>query len=302
MPKRTIPKYEGKLNTPLSLLPEVAGPGLQSVTEILEHGKGELTERLWLLLRHYGISFDDPEHWYKLALALASEHVPGLRVERRGADLTWNFQKERQLYDDIEAKIREGRTKSKSVNKSARWACRVLAKKEPYSSISADNEGARANSLYTRYEKCKSTFAAIDEEKVGGKLRRPTPVREMDRDATLAPSTATAADALIRPLAEQSEKDEYEKLGILLSKPMQTKPGAVGHRVEGKEARNQFIAAGQKFHVISDPTERAVCCEYIIRHRDQLYAVIDDPGGFRGHFMIPINQCVAHLDDDDPQR
>ena len=214
MAKKQPPKYPGKLAQPLPLLPEAAHPAEQSAVAMTEARKKEIGERLWLLLQHYGISFDDREHWYKLALRLAGDHVPGFQVERRGTDLAWDYKRERQLYRDVLSLMKKGHSASR--------ACEILARKGPYRDITAESDDARAKSLRLRFNQRKAFFAHLDElrdDPAQAKRRRnlSPPVLRMKRESVDAPPTGTEADKIVQALAGQAKDDADREIAALLA-------------------------------------------------------------------------------------
>jgi len=216
MAKKHPPKYPpGKLAQKLPLLPEAAHPAKQSAVAMTEARKEDIGERLWLLLQHYGISFDDREHWYKLALCLAHDHVPGFQVVRRGADRAWDYERERQLNRDVLSHMKKGHSASR--------ACVFLARKGPYRDIPANSEDARARSIRRRFDKRREFFEHIDklvDDGTSAKRRRKLspPVLRVKRESVDAPPTAAEADKCIRVFAEKAKDDADREFAANLEK------------------------------------------------------------------------------------
>jgi hypothetical protein len=75
-------KYTGDLAMPIPKRIASLRGGLRNDTFTYEYMR-----RVHLLLDHYRIPPDSPNCWFDLALKLAEEHVPGLRVSRAGRTL-----------------------------------------------------------------------------------------------------------------------------------------------------------------------------------------------------------------------
>jgi hypothetical protein len=93
--KRKTSGYQGELCQPIRLADphrwkrrfNPRGPFMvNSETKFRENHEIELAtqKRLPLLLDHFGIDKNDPDHWEMLALALARSHVPGFQTVRKG--------------------------------------------------------------------------------------------------------------------------------------------------------------------------------------------------------------------------
>jgi hypothetical protein len=178
-------------------LPDHSHPAVRSAPEIVEARKREVAERLGALLQHYGVSLDDEDHWYKLALRLAIEHVPGFQVEKRGYGKDWGFRQEEQLYKDVMAFVRRTGT-------TAHNACRCLATQSRYREIGAKSDKARGETLYSRFEKCRPAFDKIEkmDQEASAAGARSVPARERDPLNNYAPSTGPAADQIIRSMTD----------------------------------------------------------------------------------------------------
>ena len=145
--RRTLQRV-GYLNKPLSLLPEIAHPIVEPAPDIVAWRKVEVAERLALLLLDHRVQLDDPDHWYKLALSLACQHVRGFRVETRGKESEWPYGRQRQLYRDVMAR-------KKGLSEEAR--CQYLVKNdERY-------KGLAPKTLLRHFQKDKVLFDLIVE-------------------------------------------------------------------------------------------------------------------------------------------
>ena len=196
MPTKPGPKYKGKLNKPLALLPVWAHPAIRSKGEIIDGRKREIAERLYLLLRHHDIDPSEPDHWYQLAIRLAAVHVRGFQEEQRGNDPEWDYKRERQLYQNVIEKLQPGRI-------FAEGACKLLQKSKEYNEF-------KHTTLLRKFEEVKARFEKIDrhnnrERRLGN---RPYPTISVNRSAVRVPSSGRAADTLIRTHAQLDALDK----------------------------------------------------------------------------------------------
>lgn len=154
MPKKLLPKYRGKLAEPLKPLPTPLAGMLSGISpdETIKQRRAELIGKLARLLAHYGIARDDERRWFKLALALAFDHVPGFQEalpETRGRRRTWSLEDDRRLFYDISDLLARGKT--------VRSACEILVRKQPYKDQRRSGEALRS-----RYVKIKPIFDALN--------------------------------------------------------------------------------------------------------------------------------------------
>jgi hypothetical protein len=76
-------------------------PILASEPSRVPRWRAEYDQKLPLLLKHFGISRDDPDVWYTLALCLAVAHVPGFQERAKtksGRKRTLTWEEETKLY------------------------------------------------------------------------------------------------------------------------------------------------------------------------------------------------------------
>jgi hypothetical protein len=92
--------------------------------------------KLLKLCEEYGIPYSDDlsRMWYSLALALARQYRPA--PKKRGAYQKWHILNEGALVVEVERRI-----KQKGTGSSVKWACRQLAKEEPWRSFVGSKEG-----------------------------------------------------------------------------------------------------------------------------------------------------------------
>ena len=146
MPRRTTPRYPGKLGKKL------AAP--ESGDELLsEEQYSEFYENLMALFDYYAIPQPEPgldggneiKSWQTLAIVLGSQTVPGLQTaKRRGRKRSWDKVRMGRLYVDVQLQLLK--------EKGERRACRNLAAVEPWRSIirSARGGGASDNRSHAR--------------------------------------------------------------------------------------------------------------------------------------------------------
>jgi len=86
------------------------------------------------LLEHYEIDKNDLDNrWYLLAFRLATDHVPGFRVEQKkelGRPQEWDIVSLAILYCDVKDVKREREEKGLSAKMTD--ICQILSKREPY--------------------------------------------------------------------------------------------------------------------------------------------------------------------------
>lgn len=77
--------FSMNVNAPEAPIPSVPNipPPILSKPSLVPSWRAEYDEKLPLLLDHFGISKNDQERWYKLALCLAVAHVPGFQEKLR---------------------------------------------------------------------------------------------------------------------------------------------------------------------------------------------------------------------------
>lgn len=154
------PRYTGILAEPIDHRKIAGSLGLladSSDNQFKEKYKMELVDRLAALFAHYGIPPKDEFAMAKLALALASAHVPGFKditygTKRPGRPRKWDFVRLTELYADVQSLVRDG--------KNEHQACRVLATSGRYAKR---YRGCKHKTLHRRYLESKkfnpSTFA-----------------------------------------------------------------------------------------------------------------------------------------------
>jgi hypothetical protein len=102
----------------------LAIPGDLSATP---RSRWEYDQKLPLLMDHFGIRKDDPDHWYKLAVCLAVKHVPGFQEKARrkgGRPRAMTIEEETTLY----AKFCEFRQNGHTERNAARLLANDLQK------------------------------------------------------------------------------------------------------------------------------------------------------------------------------
>jgi hypothetical protein len=85
--KKSKVSYPGVLGKPIPPNPlntELALLGPATEEEIKAYWADLYTARLYFLLTHYHIPHADEDRWFRLACALAKDHVPGFSVAERG--------------------------------------------------------------------------------------------------------------------------------------------------------------------------------------------------------------------------
>jgi hypothetical protein len=112
----------------------------------------EDNRKLQLLCEHYEIP-EDFSKYYFLAIALAREFVPCLKIKnKKGAKEKWTWQKRQDLFDEIE-QIRGQKGSSMSIKQ----ACKELAKKTHWRDFvitqsSTSTTGDQADTLRQIYQ------------------------------------------------------------------------------------------------------------------------------------------------------
>lgn len=117
--------YRGSLARPIQVpdLPRTLLNQDQHRHELLKdaiHCAAEALPKLEMLCDHYGVARGD---WFSLSMSLATQHVPGFRVEvesASGRPTEWDMKRLLRLWWDVQVLVRE---KSVSVYK----ACNTLA-------------------------------------------------------------------------------------------------------------------------------------------------------------------------------
>ena len=99
----------------------------EHVKQQIERWVSEDQEKLVLLTKQYGIQ-DGPMMFYQLALALARQIYPVSK--KRGRKEKWNVLRKMVLVVEVERRVRPG-DKSHGIQ----WACKQLAKREPWVSL-----------------------------------------------------------------------------------------------------------------------------------------------------------------------
>lgn len=125
-------KFEGALATPIS----PPRPGLlmsdSELKKLPEEWGEEDSKKLILLCQHYDIR-QNPNMFYKLALALAREFVGGFKeCTPKGRHAKWTNLNRGALVVEIERQIESG---PGDKNHGARWAATILARREPWKSF-----------------------------------------------------------------------------------------------------------------------------------------------------------------------
>lgn len=153
------PQYPGVLGQPVVIQgpPEAAEflgadhPDIKAAkdAEALRAAQ-ELTAKLPLLLDHFGIDRNRPDHWKQLAFRLARAHVPGMQVvnaPKAGAPQTWGPVELAALYIEVERLTKQGAT--------AMDACRVLMRLPE--GVWRFPRSRDAKTLYRRYQESKNS-------------------------------------------------------------------------------------------------------------------------------------------------
>jgi hypothetical protein len=139
-----------------------------------ERVRNAMTRKLQLLLREHGIGSEFNNPWLILSYVLAKQYHPGFRVETKykrgsGRPRKWEFQRQQQLLDDIDAIIVE--LKSKSPKDRGRWtvaaACKHAIRRFPdrYRGMSSEGLAARHREAKRSLKEVQSSFPdLIDQE------------------------------------------------------------------------------------------------------------------------------------------
>lgn len=110
----------------------------------------EISLKVLVLLNHFGINYDDPHLWERLALALAKKHVRGFQERHKsGAKEKWNIFMKWELKEAVDRKM-EGKNSGKGVT----WACKVLAKQKRWGTLLANNKKPAEALRHAYYEVC----------------------------------------------------------------------------------------------------------------------------------------------------
>ena len=129
MPKPNAKKYQGDLGQmmPFETIPGgVIGSSKKQRDAFYAARSVEQLRRMKLLFEHYRVPETDP---IQLLWKLAESHVPGFQFEKapRGHRKRWNPIVTAILAIDVEDLLA-----SKKGKHSVRWACGVLAKRDPW--------------------------------------------------------------------------------------------------------------------------------------------------------------------------
>ena len=129
MPNPAVKKYQGDLGQmmPFQAIPGgVIGSSQEQRDAFYAAQSAEQLRRMKLLFEHYQVPETDP---VQLLWKLAERHVPGLQFEKapRGPKKRWNPIVTAILAIDVEDLLA-----SKKGEHSVRWACGVLAKRDPW--------------------------------------------------------------------------------------------------------------------------------------------------------------------------
>ena len=136
--------YEGPLRTPIKpRKPRLLAAALQGTDEltalVAEYSKEDL-EKLLQLCSYYGIQ-NSPGMFYGLALALATEFVPGFQEKvTRGRDVKWSFSRMQQVHDAIERLVDPS-----DRAKTLKWAAKQVANCKQYKDFVSSKESANSS-------------------------------------------------------------------------------------------------------------------------------------------------------------
>ncbi len=210
MAKRLGPDYQGILIKRLPATGMLAHPAVRPADQVIRQAKQDFTERLCALFQFYQIDRTEPEEgWFRLAVCLAVNHVPGFQPEPRGRQ-TWDEQREATLYNEVTAWLAKG--EGQTIN----GACYHLANQEAYKEFlgSSSSHEARTETLRSRYHKVRNKYGPIAEydKKEIASHRRPPPVRIIKRDEVIAPSMMAATDKLIDEAQEAKSSTAFDAL------------------------------------------------------------------------------------------
>ena len=134
-------RYKGSLAKPFDELKLGFGAGAGVSERVRKQTQLRTTEigvKMCVLINHFGIDYDDPHLWVRLALELAKRHVRGFQERRTpGAKRQWTIFKKWDLKKAVDRKIDEAGT---GRGKGVTWACEVLAKVKPWKTLLANNK------------------------------------------------------------------------------------------------------------------------------------------------------------------
>jgi hypothetical protein len=138
--------YKGILRTPLR------SPWISSLEDDRAKRKAEIRGKFRCLVDHYGIDPKSKNPWLTLALALARQHVPGLKEEKRGAR-GWSPEKRTNLYRAVLTKQADAKNAGKKC--SIENACKMLARESEWRSA--------WRTLKRRFDQERSRRRKLDE-------------------------------------------------------------------------------------------------------------------------------------------
>jgi len=125
------------------------------------HTATECLKKMSELLEHYEIDKNDlVNRWFWLAFRLATDHVPGFRVEQEkesGRPQEWDIVSLAILYCDVKDVKREREKKELSAKMTD--ICNSLSKREPYKSrrVSNHKTGITGKTIVNLYERAKES-------------------------------------------------------------------------------------------------------------------------------------------------
>ena len=128
--KRPAPKYAGALAQPIY----VDEDQIDRVEEVL---LARVPEKIHLLFKHYKIDPSDEQSWQTLALQLALDHVPGVRLAfrpKRGPHPTWKAGLGFDLVRAVQCEVPNGHAHSRcypQVAKGQAWDVGTLYLRKP---------------------------------------------------------------------------------------------------------------------------------------------------------------------------
>jgi hypothetical protein len=157
--KRRAPTFAGALAQPIYVDMHLDRP-----EEVL---RARVQEKIHLLFKHYKIDPSDEQSWEMLALQLAYEHVPGLKLAFRpkspGRKRTWKMGLDDELVRAVEdVKSRTGKRTGDAIAK---------LKKEPggmWGRYTVENLGARYREAKHRQEKFRKLVEEARELRARG--------------------------------------------------------------------------------------------------------------------------------------
>ena|SRR3990172_8356176 len=110
----------------------------ERVRKQLEKRLAEKIRKLLLLCAQFGIDINNPQRWLLLSLALAEKHERGFQeVRKPGAKRRWTVFDRFDLKTAVDDLIERA---DKDHKKGVKWACEVLAKRDPWKTRLMNNE------------------------------------------------------------------------------------------------------------------------------------------------------------------